>query len=178
MNCRSTFLVLALTFAASCGDSKRAEWENTFTGKGEDAFVDDAAFACFRNNDKVAGAYYRNVNGHTGEMLRVAKEGGVFPVGTIVALSTIEAMVKRGKGFSEATGDWEYFKLDTVDGKRVITHRGKEEVRNIVGGCEKCHVGVEAKWDRVCGHDRGCKPLPGFVVKAGMKQIERDSTCE
>lgn len=38
--------------------------------------------------------------------------GAVYPPGSVIQLIPGEAMVKRSKGFSPATHDWEFFELD------------------------------------------------------------------
>lgn len=165
-----------LLLLLACAPKPQA-WTNTHTGPEEDAFLVDADFDCVRSHDKVGNSYYWNVNGHTEETLAVAREGGVYPVGTVVQLAPIEAMVKRHEGFSPETADWEFFKLKTKDGRRIITERGTTGVRNIAGSCIRCHDGAEAQYDKVCGSDHGCKPLPGFVVKGGAKAVARDPLC-
>ena len=66
-----------------------------------------------------------------------------FPVGAIIVReklvtedaeipSLVTVMVKREKGFSKKTGDWEYFVIEGGVGK--IIKREKE------GSCSKCHA--------------------------------------
>jgi hypothetical protein len=75
-----------------------------------------------------------------------AKEKPQFPVGSIIVREknatatsetpqTIIAMVKREKGFSKKTGDWEFF---TFNGSDL-----KLKTRTTVGECAKCHVRAE-----------------------------------
>ncbi len=170
-------LLLPALLLFACGP-KAQTWTDSHTGPQEDAFLVDADFGCIAEHDKVGNSHYWNVNGHTEETLRVAREGGVYPVGTVVQLAPVEAMVKRHQGFSPETGDWEFFKLKTAkDGQRIITERGTTEVGNIAGNCARCHAGAQESFDWVCGTDRGCKPLPGFVIKAGAKQVAKDPLC-
>jgi hypothetical protein len=70
-------------------------------------------------------------------------------------------MVKRHKGFSRATRDWEFFFLSTTPAGTQIKVRGVQKVVNRFGGnCASCHAGAAPKWDGVCEHDHGCAPLP------------------
>jgi hypothetical protein len=53
-----------------------------------------------------------------------AKNGAVYPPGSVVQLVPGEAMVKLDKGASPATRDWEYFELDvSKDGTRISPSR-------------------------------------------------------
>jgi len=174
---RAWFTLLCV-MAASCGGPKAQEWTNSHSGPGEDAFLVDSDFGCYRDWEKIGASYFGNVNGHTEETVKAAREGGEYPIGTIVQLAPIEAMVKRHEGFNEASADWEFFKLTTDGGQRVILERGTDKIGNIGGKCLKCHLGAEPKWDLVCGADHGCKPLPGFVVKAGDKRTMEDPLCD
>jgi hypothetical protein len=76
----------------------------------------------------------------------VAKENPVFPVGTVFvreklwqendqtpALLTV--MVKREKGFSKKTNDWEFLTLDGATQKL--------QKREKTGSCSKCHAGAQ-----------------------------------
>lgn len=76
----------------------------------------------------------------------IAKEKPVFPVGSVIvrekllnkddtAPEVVTVMVKRQKGFSPKTGNWEFFVLD---GKIENVQQ-----RETVGSCSKCHT--EAK---------------------------------
>lgn len=72
----------------------------------------------------------------------IKKESPMFPVGSIIVreknLTTtsetpeiVIAMVKREKGFSEKTDDWEFF---VFDGKDL-----KIQKRETTGNCAQCH---------------------------------------
>lgn len=76
----------------------------------------------------------------------IEKENPQFPVGAIIVREKNEtatsetpqsviAMVKREKGFSEKTGDWEFFVFDGAD---LILNS-----RETVGNCAACHVRAE-----------------------------------
>ncbi len=72
----------------------------------------------------------------------IEKDKPKFPVGSIIVREknltenaetpeTVIAMVKRKKGFSKKTGDWEFF---TFDGKDL-----KVQKRETKGNCADCH---------------------------------------
>lgn len=68
--------------------------------------------------------------------------------------------IKRRRGFSPATNDWEFFFLN-VSAQSTIQTRGAAETQNAFGGnCFDCHVKAEAKWDLICEQTHGCDPLP------------------
>jgi hypothetical protein len=111
----------------------------------------------------VRGFYLDNRLGHLDEALAVANSprGGTYPVGTIIQLIPQEAMVKRQKGFSPATRDWEFFFLSVSAAGTTIEKRGTADVVNRFGGnCASCHQGAAARFDGVCEENHGCAPLP------------------
>ena len=76
----------------------------------------------------------------------IEKEKPNFPVGSIIVREknatatsetpeTVIAMVKRGKGFSRKTGDWEFF---TFSGAGL-----KMQKRETKSDCSKCHKQAE-----------------------------------
>lgn len=76
----------------------------------------------------------------------IEKETPVFPVGSIIVREknatmtsetpeTIIAMVKREKGFSKKTGDWEFFTFSGADLKM--------QRRETKSDCSKCHIQAE-----------------------------------
>lgn len=78
--------------------------------------------------------------------LEIEKEKPSFPVGSIIVREknatatselpqTVIAMVKREKGFSTETGDWEFFTFDGADLKM--------QKRETKSDCAKCHVNAE-----------------------------------
>jgi hypothetical protein len=165
--------VFAVAFVAfvgllGCAAAERQEWENTFVGDGDDAFLIDDDFACLadRRWADVAGRRVWNVFGgvrHTQAVaLAESRAPGEYPVGTVLQLFPFEAMVKRGAGFSAATNDWEYLVLDTSSGSTVITARGTTDVGNPAGSCLSCH-GAAAAYDSVCFTNSSCRPLPFFI---------------
>lgn len=119
-----------------------------------------ADFDCVKNGTLVGHFYVANRLGKQAEAEAVAKgnqKGAAYPLGTVIRLFPLEAMVKRGKGF-EATGGWEMFKLKN-DGKALaIEQRGGAEVKNGSGSCMGCHSPAK-DFDYVCGADHGCAKL-------------------
>ena len=136
-------------------------------------------FDCILNWVKVGSYRISNRLGFEKEALRVAhsKNGGTFSVGTVIQLVPQEAMVKRRKGWSPRTRNWEFFFLKVEAKKTTILARGKEEVKNQFGGnCYKCHQKAKPAWDLICGNDHGCAPLP--LSPALIKQLqEADPRC-
>lgn len=76
----------------------------------------------------------------------IEKENPQFPTGAIIVREkhlsaesitpeTVIAMVKREKGFSRKTNDWEFFTFSGADLKMQ-----KRETR---GDCAKCHIRAE-----------------------------------
>lgn len=76
----------------------------------------------------------------------IEKDKPNFSVGSIIVREknlaadsltpeTVIAMVKRVKGFSEETGDWEFFVFNGADLKM--------QKRETVGDCAKCHASAE-----------------------------------
>jgi len=129
----------------------------------EDLVMQASDFTNLHDMTKVRGFYVDNRLGHLKQTLAVAnsKQGGVYPVGTLLQLVPQEAMVKRRKGFDPATKDWEFFFLTTdATGTKIVT-RGTDDVVNRFGGnCASCHQGAAARFDGVCEENHGCAPLP------------------
>lgn len=119
-----------------------------------------ADFDCVKNGEKVGHFYVANKLGHQTEAVAVAKanaKGSAYPLGTVIRLFPLEAMVKRGKGF-DATGGWEMFKLKNDGSGLAIEMRGGAEVKNSSGTCFGCHNPAK-DFDFVCGTDHGCAAL-------------------
>jgi hypothetical protein len=135
-------------------------------------------FGCLKDWPAVGNTRYASLTGDLDAALAVARGDtpGPFPPGTLVQLMPTEAMVKLAPGASPETDDWEYLKLKV--GKRgvEIAERGGAEVKNIAGSCHGCHQPAP-QWDHVCGADHGCEALPGFIVKAALKAVEKDPRC-
>jgi hypothetical protein len=134
------------------------------TPKPREDFVAQAEdFRNLHTMTAVRGFYLDNRLGHLDEALAVANSprGGTYPVGTIIQLVPQEAMVKREKGFSPATRDWEFFFLSVSPAGTTIEKRGTADVVNRFGGnCASCHQAAAARFDGVCEQTHGCAPLP------------------
>ena len=129
----------------------------------EDYVAQAADFRNLHTMTKVRNFYLDNRLGHLDQALAVANSptGGKYPVGTIIQLVPQEAMVKREKGFSPSTRDWEFFFLSVNGAGTTIEKRGTADVVNRFGGnCASCHQGAQARFDGVCEENHGCAPLP------------------
>lgn len=160
-------LTALVVCASACGaELQQQTWENTFTGTGEDLFLVDEDFVCLGDErfDVVGHSRIWNPLGHQQEAVEHArtKALGEYPVGTLIQLFPGEASVKRGKGFSPATGDWEFFVLNVDSGETVIAERGTTEIGNVGGSCIACHGGANA-YDYACFSNDGCGALPFFI---------------
>ncbi len=113
--------------------------------------------------EPVRGLYVTNLLGNNEASLSIARanQGGDYPVGTLIQLVPGEAMVKREKGFSKASRDWEFFNLEVTENGTRIQQQGTHNVKNLFGQqCLGCHLKAEPKWDMICETDHGCDPLP------------------
>ncbi|MGZ4688679.1 MAG: hypothetical protein ACXVKA_01645 [Acidimicrobiia bacterium] len=165
------WIVIATVTAAvfvACGDtSSSTSSSSSATSKPakrvEDIDMQATDFPNINTMTKIDGHFVTNLLGHDSEALKVArsKNGGKYPVGTLIQLVPQEAMVKRRAGFNRQTRDWEFFFLETSpQGTKIVT-RGTNEVVNRFGGnCASCHLAADPKWDLVCEHTHGCAPLP------------------
>jgi len=142
---------------------------------GEDFVAALSDFDCNRNSEwTIVGiARYKNALGHDAEMLATARSatGGTYPVGTIVQLNPLEAMVKRAQGFDAASNDWEFFLFngppDGGTGVTIANRGGGASVSNPRGTCLSCHMPAQTPFDLVCGDPveggpttaHGCMPL-------------------
>jgi hypothetical protein len=159
-------VVGAVDVSACGGPAERQEWENTFEGEGADLFVVDDDLVCL-------GDARWSVVGHSriwnalGQQAAAVSHGqnhelGEYPIGTVLQLFPEEVSVKRGRGFSPETGDWEFLKLDVSSGETVIVERGTTDIGNAGGSCIACHAGANA-FDYACFSNGGCGALPPFV---------------
>ena len=120
-----------------------------------------ADFVNLHSMARVGEHFIASLNGHLDAALAVARspKGGVYPVGTLIQLIPTEAMVKRHKGYSPATGDWEFFSLGVSPQGTTIKSSGAK-VKNFLGGnCSACHGLAKPQFDFVCGKNHGCAPL-------------------
>ncbi len=125
--------------------------------------VSAETFSCIQDMKHIRNIFVGNVAGNLEASLKVAEEnnGGAYPVGTVLQLIPQEAMVKREKGFSPKSNDWEFFVMDVTKGGAKIIQRGIDGIVNFEGkDCLSCHAQAQPKWDMVCETGHGCTPLP------------------
>lgn len=120
-------------------------------------------FTCILDWQKVRSFYITNKAGKMTEALAVANSanGGTYPVGTIIQLIPLEAMVKRKAGFNAATKDWEFFSLQpSATGTQILKRGTTDVVNQFMGNCFNCHQKAAPQFDMVCEKTHGCDPLP------------------
>ena len=124
-----------------------------------------------RNKKKLAEAVAISQTGNLGDG---------YPVGTILQLFPVEAMVKRGHGYNPGGHGWEFFRLQvTQKGKKyktTIVQRGGEEVENFIGSCQGCHDGLAANHDLVCEFVIGAEGL-GLTTEQIATAQAKDPRC-
>lgn len=159
----ATCVALTTAFAFACGDSATSGTAPTEPPAPMDfeATADD--FECLLNLERIRNIRVTNKLGFLEEALDLARNpraGVEYPVGTIIQLVPLEAMVKRGPDFDPVNNNWEYFELrPTADGTE-ITVRGRDDVVNQFGGqCFGCHEAAR-DFDFICEKGRGCLDLP------------------
>ena len=83
-----------------------------------------------------------------------------YPVGTILQLVPVEAMVKHPREKFPKTNGWEFFALEVSEAGTKIRDRG-DNVVNLSQGvtCFSCHQPA-ARFDFVCEKGHGCAPIP------------------
>ncbi|WP_211097367.1 hypothetical protein [Herbaspirillum sp. ST 5-3] len=141
--------------------------------------IDDGSFKCIRQMTPVRHFYVDNLRGNIDATLAAANapKGAIYPEGSVIQLVPTEAMVKREKGFSPATGDWEFFELDVSKNGSRIHKRGFAEVNNRFGkNCFACHAPARQPWDFVCESGHGCAPIPIDHTMTGALQ-RSDPRC-
>jgi hypothetical protein len=179
----STGALAAVLFVA-CGSSGPTTSSTTTpapapttstTAPPRDVTPTAADFVNVNRMTRVGDHFIASLNGHLAEALAVARhpKDAVYPVGTVLQLIPTEAMVKRHKGYSPATGDWEFFSLQVSPTGTEIRSSGAK-VRNFLGGeCASCHLAAKSHFDFVCGNNHGCAPLPiGADVIAALQKSD------
>jgi hypothetical protein len=175
-----TTAAVATTFFVACGGSSHpasapstsAASTSSTTPAFRDVVPTAADFVSLESMTRVGDHFLNSLNGHLDAVLAVAhsKNGGVYPVGTVIQLFPTEAMVKRHAGYNPSTGDWEFFRLNvSPQGTRIVSSGAV--VKNFLGAdCASCHDAA-AKFDFVCGTNHGCAPLG--ITDAQIAGIQR-----
>jgi hypothetical protein len=120
-----------------------------------------ADFVNINKMKRVGDHFIGSLNGNLDAALAVARKpkGAVYPVGTVIQLIPTEAMVKRHKGYSPETGDWQFFSLNVSPTGTQIESSGAS-VKNFLGGdCASCHRAAAPHFDFVCEKGHGCAPI-------------------
>jgi hypothetical protein len=141
--------------------------------------VDESSFKCITAMTPVRHFYVDNLLGNLEKTVAVAQAGtGDYPEGTVLQLIPNEVMIKRQKGFSPVTRDWEFFFLDVSPEGSKIYKRGFVDVNNRLGlNCFACHVKAKPEFDFVCEQGHGCDPIP--ITRAMFGALQRtDPRCK
>lgn len=172
---RSSSLAVALMGAVFLTVNTAAE-----TQLAKSVEVTNESFNCLFEMTPVRGFFVDNLLGDIEATVAVAesKDGGKYPVGSVVQLVPEEVMVKHPEGTRPNTNDWEFFELSVSKSGTEIDKRGFEEVNNKFGlNCLDCHIKAEAKWDLICETGHGCDPLP--LTRSMIDVIQKlDQRCE
>jgi hypothetical protein len=139
-----------------------------------------ADFGCILDGTKIQSFYVKNRHGSLGNVEEVATSdsGGMYPVGSVLQLIPTEAMVKRYKGYSSDTNDWEFVALTVTGTQTEIAASGTTDVINAFKlNCFDCHKKADPKFDLVCEKTHGCDPLPFTDDQIAMIQAQ-DSRCQ
>jgi hypothetical protein len=175
-------VLAALLFVACGGASSHpasgrvpttTDTPTTATAPFRDVSPIAADFVNINTMTRVGDHFVGSLNGRVGASLAVARstKGGVYPVGTVIQLIPTEAMVKRHKGYSPSTNDWEFFQL-SVSPKGTTIRSSGARVKNFFGGdCASCHAAAASRFDFVCEKNHGCAPLP--LTDALLASIQR-----
>jgi hypothetical protein len=164
----STAALAVLLFVA-CGGAGNSAGHTTTTSAATttstapppDVTPTAADFVNINRMKRVGDHFIGSLNGNFDAALAVARKprDAVYPVGTVLQLIPTEAMVKRHKGYSPSTGDWEFFSLGVSASGTKIQSSGAK-VKNFLGGdCASCHVAAKSHFDFVCEKAHGCAPL-------------------
>lgn len=164
----STGALAALLFVACGGSGHTAAPTTTSpapttstTAPLRDVQPSATDFVNINRMTRVGDHFIASLNGHLEAALAVARnpKDATYPVGTVIQLIPTEAMVKRHKGYSPSTGDWQFFSLQvSPTGTEILSSGAK--VKNFLGGdCASCHVAAKAHFDFVCEKGHGCAPL-------------------
>ena len=141
--------------------------------------VNENSFRCIKEMRQVDNFFVDNLAGNLDGTLAVALAGsGEYPEGSVVQLIPGEVMVKREKGFSAITNDWEFFALDVKAEGATVFARGAVAVNNQLGlNCFGCHVKAKPEFDFVCRSDHECDPVG--ITKAMFTALQNtDPRCD
>jgi len=145
----------------SASDTTSSTGAPTTTVPPRDVVPTAADFVNINRMTRVGDHFIGSLNGHLDEALAVARhpKDAVYPVGTVLQLIPTEAMVKRHRGYSPSTGDWQFFSLNvSPTGTQILSSGAK--VKNFLGGdCASCHLAARSHFDFVCEKGHGCAPL-------------------
>jgi len=145
----------------------------------EELEIDSSTFECIRDMTPVRGFFVDNLQGNLEGTVKVSEAGeGVYPPGSVVQLVPGEAMIKRAKGFSPATSDWEFFELDvTAEGSSIRARGFVDVVNRFDGNCFACHIKANPGRDMICESGHGCDPIP--LTPVMIKAIQNtDPRCD
>jgi hypothetical protein len=146
--------VLALGLGFSMLDSASAQ----------DMTVSEQTFGCIVDWPKVRNTRFKHSDPEKlKEAMRILRDSipdKEYPVGTILQLVPVEAMVKHPREKFPNTNGWEFFALEVSEAGTKIRDRG-ESVVNLSQGatCLSCHQPA-ARFDFVCEKGHGCAPIP------------------
>jgi hypothetical protein len=125
-------------------------------------------FRCLLKGKKVEGKNFYIFNRNRARLRKavaMTETGEIppsgYPVGTVLQVLPLEAMIKRRPGYNPEGDDWEFvrLKVDPTTGKTTIIADGKGEVANGLGSCQACHARLAPKFDLVCGFVIGANGL-------------------
>src|SRR5258708_24923625 len=125
--------------------------------------VDAKSFRCITKMKSVRQFYVNNLLGNLDATLAVANSptGGTYPEGSVIQLVPTEVMVKREKGFSPVTKDWEFFELDlSNNGTQIRKSALADVVTRFGGNCFACHIQALPQWDVLCEVHHRCPATP------------------
>jgi hypothetical protein len=130
----------------------------------DDIVVSEQTFGCILDWPKVRNTRFKHADPEKlKEAMRIFRDSvpdKEYPVGTILQLVPVEAMVKHPREKFPKTNGWEFFALEVSEAGTKIRDRG-DNVVNLSQGvtCFSCHQPA-ARFDFVCEKGHGCAPIP------------------
>ena len=135
-----------------------------YTVSAAEMAVSEQTFGCILDwpqvrNTRIKHADPQKLN-EAMRIFRDSKPDKEYPVGTILQLVPLEAMVKHPREKFPKTNGWEFFSLNVSAAGTKIRDRG-DNVVNLSQGvtCLSCHQPA-ARFDFVCEKGHGCAPIP------------------